>query len=58
MVFFVILFEFVGGGVVRYNENMEAGKEGNRERGRSHKDENMDSDTTTAKTEPDEMGVD
>ena len=58
VVFFVILFEFVGGGVVRYNENMEAGKEGNRERGRSHKDENMDSDTTTAKTEPDEMGVD
>jgi len=56
--FFIVLLELVGDGVVRYNENMEAGKEGNRERGRSHKDKNMDSDTMTAKTEPDEMGVD
>ena len=56
--FFVVLFELVGDGVVRHNENMEAGKEGNGERGGIHKDENTDSNTTKANTEPDEMGVD
>ena len=56
--FFVVLFELVGDGVVRHNENMEAGKEGNGERGGIHKDENTDSSTTNAKTESDEMGVD
>jgi Protein of unknown function (DUF1769) len=58
VVFFVVLFELVGDGVVRHNENMEAGKEGNGERGRIHKDENTDSNTTNSNTEPDEMGVD
>ena len=58
VVFFVVSFELVGDGVVRYNENMEAGKEGNGERGGIHKDENTDSNTTNANTEPDEMGVD
>jgi len=59
VVFFVVLFELVGDGVVRHNEDMEAGKEGNGERGRIHKDENTDSIiTNAAKTEPDEIGVD
>jgi hypothetical protein len=57
-VFFVVLFESVGDGVVRHNENMEAGKEGNGERGRIHKDENTDSNTTNYNPEPDEMGID
>ena len=57
--FFVVLFELVGDGVVRHNEDMEAGKEGNGERSRIHKDENTDSIiTNAAKTEPDEIGVD
>jgi hypothetical protein len=59
VVFFVVLFELVGDGAVRHNENMEAGKEGNGERGGIHKDENTDhSNTTSAKTESDEIGVD
>ena len=56
--FFVVLFELVGDGVVTHNENMEAGKEGNGERGGIHKDDYTDSNTTNAKTEPDEMAVD
>jgi hypothetical protein len=56
VVFFVVSFELVGDGVVRYNEY--GSREGNGERGQNHKDENTDSNTTNAKTEPDEMGVD
>jgi len=58
VVFFVVLFELVGDGVVTHNENMEAGKEGNGERGGIHEDDYTDSNTTNAKTEPDEMAVD
>jgi len=57
VVFFVILFELVGDGVVKHNESMESGKEGNGERGGIHNDENVNS-STNAETETDEMGVD
>jgi Protein of unknown function (DUF1769) len=36
VVFFVVLFELVGDGIVMHNESMEAGKEGNGYRSRSN----------------------
>jgi len=58
VVFFVVLFELVGDGVVGHNESMEAGKEGNGQRNIKHKDDKSAPDTQSSRSDVDEMGVD
>ena len=57
VVFFVVLFELVGDGVVKHDENMEAGKEGNGERIGIH-NENTNPDTTNTNTRLDDIAID
>ena len=57
VVFFVVLFELVGDGVVTHNDTMESGKEGNGEKTGIHNDDKPAPDIRIAGPDTDEMGV-